>query len=400
MKNDKNINKMFVYIFWGSLFFERSIWMIYLTSSGLSLLQISLLQVLLNIAMFVFEVPSGVLADKFSKKKVIILGHVFIIIYFLTMLDPSNFYMLVVGFIAFGTGLAMLSGADQSLIYDNLAKDQSTLYQRIIGKYNAIAISALALSSFAGGFLQSISWEFVFIFGIISQFVAMGVLFFVKEKKDMVEKNEEVPRLRIKLEIQQFIKSKNSFKILIITIALLQGTLSVIYMFSQVLFADIGFDISTIAVIFAILSIFSAMASGWSYYFVNKFTENKLIFYCLMISLVGFLCMSVSNKFFILLFFIIINILFEIWDTTFNAVLHHSIPSNIRSSLVSLANLICSLVMVVLSLLFGVLSEYTSIQTIIIATGVIVLTFSIILFTIYTNQSTEEKKHDSVIIAK
>ncbi|MGN4932163.1 MFS transporter [Bacillus cereus group sp. MYBK14-1] len=396
MKNNNSTNRMFVYIFWGSLFFERSIWMIYLNSSGVSLLHISILQAMLNCAMFLFEVPSGIIADKFGNKKAITLGHTLIIVYLFTMLNPSNLYLLALGFICYGIGLAMISGADQTLIYNNLDKDQSTYYQRIIGKYNAIAIIALALSSFAGGFLQNISWKFVFIAGILGQLLALIVLFSVKERKILSEEGTKATKSSIIMEVKSFLKSKNSFKNLIITIALLQGTLSVIYMFGQVLFVEVGFSVSTIAIIFTVLSLFSAVASTYSYYFVNKFSEKKLIFWSLIISLVSFLAMSIQNMFIILSLFIIINVLFEIWDTTFNAVLHHSIPSNIRASLVSLANVICSFVMVVLSLAFGALSEYFSMVNIIIITGVSTLFVSLILFTIYAKQSENEKDNKNV----
>lgn len=396
MKNNNSTNRMFVYIFWGSLFFERSIWMIYLNSSGVSLLHISILQAMLNCAMFLFEVPSGIIADKFGNKKAITLGHTLIIVYLFTMLNPSNLYLLALGFICYGIGLAMISGADQTLIYNNLDKDQSTYYQRIIGKYNAIAIIALALSSFAGGFLQNISWKFVFIAGILGQLLALIVLFSVKERKILSEEGTKATKSSIIMEVKSFLKSKNSFKNLIITIALLQGTLSVIYMFGQVLFVEVGFSVSTIAIIFTVLSLFSAVASTYSYYFVNKFSEKKLIFWSLIISLVSFLAMSIQNMFIILSLFIIINVLFEIWDTTFNAVLHHSIPSNIRASLVSLANVICSFVMVVLSLAFGALSEYFSMVNIIIITGVSTLFVSLILFTIYSKQSENEKDNKNV----
>ncbi|MDA2236494.1 hypothetical protein CN952_29150 [Bacillus cereus] len=396
MKNNNSTNRMFVYIFWGSLFFERSIWMIYLNSSGVSLLHISILQAMLNCAMFLFEVPSGIIADKFGNKKAITLGHTLIIVYLFTMLNPSNLYFLALGFVCYGIGLAMISGADQTLIYNNLDKDQSTYYQRIIGKYNAIAIIALALSSFAGGFLQNISWKFVFIAGILGQLLALIVLFSVKERKILSEEGTKATKSSIITEVKSFLKSKNSFKNLIITIALLQGTLSVIYMFGQVLFVEVGFSVSTIAIIFTVLSLFSAVASTYSYYFVNKFSEKKLIFWSLIISLVSFLAMSIPNMFIILSLFIIINVLFEIWDTTFNAVLHHSIPSNIRASLVSLSNVICSFVMVVLSLAFGALSEYFSMVNIIIITGVSTLFVSLILFTIYSKQSENEKDHKTV----
>lgn len=386
---NSNINKMYAYIFWGSLLFDRSLWMIYLTQGGMTLLQVSILQSMLNIAMFLFEFPSGIIADKFGKKKAISIGQILIIVYLLTMvLSDFNFYILAVGFIIYGIGLSLISGADQALIYDSLGKDSTSLYQKIIGKYNAITIFSLAVSTLLGGFIQKISWELVFLLGVASQLIAILTLAFVKESA-VENSNKTNPEFNIGKEIKDFIKTKLSFKLLIITIALLQSVLSVIYMFGQVLFIEVGFSVTGISTIFAILAVLSAFASIYSYKLVNKFTENKLIKWCLSLSLVVFLSMAFSDKFVLLGLFILINILFEVWDTTFNAVLHHTIPSNIRSSLVSLVNLLCSLFMVFLSLGFGILEKYTSILNIVSVTGVVAIVASLILFLIYTKRTKE-----------
>lgn len=68
MKN-KNIIKMYLYGFSSNLYFERSISIIYFLYLGWSLLQISIMQALLNIVMAVTELPTGVLSDKFGKKR-------------------------------------------------------------------------------------------------------------------------------------------------------------------------------------------------------------------------------------------------------------------------------------------------------------------------------------------
>ncbi|WP_245823075.1 hypothetical protein [Lactobacillus terrae] len=45
-------NRLYVYAFWGALFFERSIWINYLQHQGYSTVQIGFLQTLLTLAMF------------------------------------------------------------------------------------------------------------------------------------------------------------------------------------------------------------------------------------------------------------------------------------------------------------------------------------------------------------
>ncbi|WP_231495151.1 MFS transporter [Bibersteinia trehalosi] len=94
--------------------------MIFLQEKGLSMYEISILQMALNITMFLFEVPSGILSDKFGRKPPAFLGISFSIIYLIGMLYLNEFFYLVIIFIVYGIGISLLSGVDQSLIYEQL----------------------------------------------------------------------------------------------------------------------------------------------------------------------------------------------------------------------------------------------------------------------------------------
>jgi len=51
-----------------------SIWVLYYTVMELSLVQVSLLFVVLTVSSLVFEVPTGILADLYSRRLSVILG--------------------------------------------------------------------------------------------------------------------------------------------------------------------------------------------------------------------------------------------------------------------------------------------------------------------------------------
>ena len=72
MKNNK---KLLIIGFFGNLFFERGIWVIYLLSIGFNMFEVSILQAILNITMFLTEIPTGYISDKLGRKKGLLLGH-------------------------------------------------------------------------------------------------------------------------------------------------------------------------------------------------------------------------------------------------------------------------------------------------------------------------------------
>ena len=67
---------------------------LYLLSSGISLAQISLMQVFYMLAIIIFEVPSGVLADRYSKKLIFIISMALMCISYVLYIKIDCFYII------------------------------------------------------------------------------------------------------------------------------------------------------------------------------------------------------------------------------------------------------------------------------------------------------------------
>ena len=77
-----------------------SIWVLYYSVMGLSLVELSILYIVITISNLVLEIPTGVLADVYSRRLSVILGGVFIgLTYVLMGTFPTFAVALVGGFI-------------------------------------------------------------------------------------------------------------------------------------------------------------------------------------------------------------------------------------------------------------------------------------------------------------
>lgn len=72
----------------------HSILTVILLAKGLSLSQILIIQSAYSIAIVLFEFPSGLLADNYSRKNLYSLSKLFLIIMFLIVLFSNQFYLI------------------------------------------------------------------------------------------------------------------------------------------------------------------------------------------------------------------------------------------------------------------------------------------------------------------
>lgn len=99
-----------------------SIWVLYYTVMELSLVQVSLLFVVLTVSSLVFEIPTGILADVYSRRLSVILGGGLIgCAYILIGSYPIFAVVLLAGFVE-AVGDTFISGALQAWITDEVGE--------------------------------------------------------------------------------------------------------------------------------------------------------------------------------------------------------------------------------------------------------------------------------------
>lgn len=152
IKKDPQVYKFGFYGFFKNLkFFEPYLLIIFL-AIGFDLFTWGLLMMVQEILTYVLEVPSGVLADKYGKKMVMMLCFVWYIISFILYffgLDPSapSIILLVVATIFFGLGESFRSGTHKAMEVVWLEKEGLLDYKTFLyGRTRSFSLIGSALS--------------------------------------------------------------------------------------------------------------------------------------------------------------------------------------------------------------------------------------------------------------
>lgn len=125
--------------------------------TGLSGAQISLLFAIWSITSFVAEVPAGVLADRWSRRGVVVLGGVLQAAAFAVWTAAPEAWAFAVGFAVWGLAGALVSGAAEALVYDGLAAvGAGDGYARVNGWMTAAELLVQVPTAFAAAALFAV----------------------------------------------------------------------------------------------------------------------------------------------------------------------------------------------------------------------------------------------------
>ncbi|MFI6535757.1 MFS transporter [Nonomuraea sp. NPDC050547] len=149
------------------------VYAVYFTQTGLSAAEVSSLFAIWSVAGFLLEIPSSVWADRFSRRRLLVLAPLVTSAGFALWTFVPSYWAFAAGFVLWGAGAAMQSGTLQALVYEELGRlGRAGDYARLIGRSEALAsVAAVAASLLAAPVLAAGGYPAV---GLAS--VAVGLL--------------------------------------------------------------------------------------------------------------------------------------------------------------------------------------------------------------------------------
>jgi len=141
---------------WGMAFYTMSVvFMIYQVEIvGLDPLQLVLVGTALEVSAFVFEVPTGMVADTYSRRFSVIVGYLIIGIGFVLMGSVPSFIAIVFGSVLWGLGWTFVSGAKQAWLADEIGESEAAALYLTGAKLNSYGAFAGILAGVLIGSLQ------------------------------------------------------------------------------------------------------------------------------------------------------------------------------------------------------------------------------------------------------
>ena len=153
-KLKSNIWKYILFeVLWVPYFF-LPIYQMLLLSRNISIFQMALIGIAWELTRLVTEIPSGVLADKWGRKKVLILSQVFLLIDLMITMFAQTFWLFILSATFSGLWFACYSGTGFAFFYDTLVGlDREDEYETLSGRMGFITMPSGVIFPILSSFL-------------------------------------------------------------------------------------------------------------------------------------------------------------------------------------------------------------------------------------------------------
>lgn len=225
---------------------------LYYLALGLSFTKIALISVIGTVSTLISEVPTGVIADKWSRKKSLQISVILKITSVFFMLLGKNFYFLCLASLIWGISDSCQSGAEQALLFESF--DDQEKYDSFLSKTYSRSYIISAIATISATLLFSINIYLPIIISLsflIVSFLAVTNFIEVRQIESVSSSNF----FTFNKEVLLYIKNNKQ----LLNVLLLMSLCTIIIMFinsyTQPLLIAKGIDIKILGIVMFIYNL-------------------------------------------------------------------------------------------------------------------------------------------------
>lgn len=333
----------------------------FMLETGNSPIAMAIIFISFSLATNIFEIPSSVIADRFSRKMVIICAIVLIILCNLVFLFSQSTLAFVFHMVIAGIGVALFSGTVEAFAYDELkAVNEEGKYGKLLAFYHTAFSLGLSVSLFLSSWLVQFGWYVIVMTSLCTTFASLVIFTFGAIETKPVEQIKEAHSIKdIFIEGKNTILQSSAIKYL--------AAISIIYGAIAGTFGDVasvsaittGWRKEEIARVFGFNTIFEAIIIMFAAKYLQKMKIEHLKYLMILAFVLCAFGMFFHQKWSIFL-------VLPLWWTNVlkNIVIEPQIQASTQSSsratVSSCINMFLSLKYIIFMLILGVIANYHS----------------------------------------
>lgn len=381
-KKDIQYYRFCLYGFLKNLRFFEVFLLLFFLENGLSYLAIGTLYAAREITVNLLEIPSGLIADAFGRRRTMVFAFAFYVLSFILFYFSKSYTAFLLAMILFSFGDASRSGNHKAMIYHYLSirgwSDQKVHYYGYTRSWSQMGSALSALSGAAIVFYSG-SYRYIFLFSIIPYLLDMinvasypAVLEGEMRKMDWQKMKHQFRQV-----FREFIRTIRSGKVLRVigSLSMYSGYYKAVKDYLQPFIATGALALpflitysenqrtsAGVGMIFFVIYILSSMASRYAGRFAELFTRlstllNLSLLFGVMAGLLSGLFHTIELWWAAVVLFVVIYLVENIRKPAGVAYLGEKVDKTILSSVLSADSQLKSLAAAILAPLIGIFAD-------------------------------------------
>jgi MFS family permease len=313
-----------------------------------------------SIAIVLFEIPSGYMADIIGRRKTIIIGSFFGTIGFAIYAFSTGFWPFLMAEATLGIGMSCISGADSALLYDSLksvGKEQQ--YVKYEGRNFSVGNFAEAIAGITGGALAEISLRFPFYFQTGIAFIAIPAAFLLVEPP-MVRQQRQAGWRDITAVLKYALIKNVALRYNLIYSSIIGAVTLTMAWVIQLYLSQIGFSEFKIGMASTGLNLLVGFTTLYAYQLDKKMSPQFTVWVTTLIFTGSFIVSGFIQSTWVLLVFALFYISRGVATPILKDYINKLTTSDVRATVLSIRSLIIRAFFSVVGPLFGWFTDILS----------------------------------------
>ena len=363
-----------------SYFGITSFWILFFIQNGLSLLQIGLLESIFHGTSLLCEIPSGMLADRFSYKTNLYLARLSSIgSSILILFGQGNFWIYAIAMMVNAWSYNFDSGTSTAFLFDSAVEaGQKDRYLQISSFLSGVAEVTRTLGTVVAGFFihGALAWTYYIAIGL--SLLSILLIFLMKEPESKSDERNHLTLKRILEVVKQEWQDKPVLFYWMLTYQLVGTIMCMFYFYYQQKISDLtSWQVSLIMLIgsgFNLLAVYLASPIG------KKWNSNQVFPILVALTGLALFLVGVKTPFAYLSVYLLTNALYAVYQPIYYNDLQAYLPSSVRATMLSINSMMFSLSMIVIFPLTGWLIDTCGFVAVFLVLGLITfLSFPLLL---------------------
>ena len=359
-----NITKLYWISFFRALIPAYVIERLFWQQRGMSVQMVVYTEIIYALTVVIFEIPSGILADKFGRKTLMVLYHAFAAIELGILLMAHSFWQFALAIVLAGIGKAFVSGSENALLYDTLLNAQKQEdYEKVAGRITAIDLAGSLVAALSGSILAYyFDMEFNYLVSIGSAVIAFAWTLTLKEPPQLTPPESETKDMwqHARKAMDVFV-SQPAVLMYCLSGAVIGSCMIYVDEFWQIVLDNAQLPVLFFGLVSAMLMLVRIPANLFAYKLKEHISYHRFLMGILVLSTVCYALIFTVRSLWSVVPMMIIAALAAMADPLVGGYLHHHTESHVRATAESFSSLGLRMVSALSGLVFGYLSTQLSI---------------------------------------